>query len=505
MTTYYVETTGNDGNSGLVGFPKLTIKGALDVCSLAGGDTVVVGAGDFVARVDIDYSFESETIVIGAGDTTKIKSSTNSAIFSNGISKNLTFKDVSIERNASTDLYVMLINGAGSVENLKFEECHFEPHASYTGSGAIMSWVGAAKNITFDNCRYTQRDGSVFISSSGNVEGLALGVTADLPNNMTSSFVTVNNNIGHLDCTGLRVSGAATTATRVLSITSTSNNSTADLTGAYVNVADGAGIQLSNDNSTEWASVNIDGKCYLRSDSNPFMIDGRARNVFIKKGHYICNGDKPAISVGKDGESGQEIYNVQIDQVYTRSSTGHSMLIGNAVDGFSVTDSAIMSGDSSLVVKGQHGIIKGNYIGGGTLSALLYKGARNIDTFNNTIFASGAGAHCFNITDNTTPAIATLNTRTYGNNMIASDSAEIFDLANEATIGSTHQIRGNNYEGVWGTILGAAITADSSDRAAGQAAFSGYSIADMLALRPGVSYTENMARIAAIKTAQLGA
>ncbi len=59
-TTYYVATTGNDGNTGSAGSPWLTIQYAIN--TVAGGDTIMVAAGTYNEEVEFDNTRDGITL-----------------------------------------------------------------------------------------------------------------------------------------------------------------------------------------------------------------------------------------------------------------------------------------------------------------------------------------------------------------------------------------------------------------------------------------------------------
>lgn len=171
MTIYHVAKTGSNGNSGLSGFPKLTIRGTNGGCSvLSPGDTLQVDDDGIYAEQVISSDLPNgtsgnHTIIKGAaGLLPKIVGNGGSnAFFFNGTKAFITIDGFDLDASAQTStLAVIQLGDSGlachdiTIKNSIIRHNHtddFDGTYHYGGSGIFTPGPGGASyNIIIQRC-----------------------------------------------------------------------------------------------------------------------------------------------------------------------------------------------------------------------------------------------------------------------------------------------------------------------------------------------------------------
>lgn len=158
QTNYYVETSGDDANTGLIGFPKATVQGVINDYDLGIGDTIFVGSGTFFEEnitpewsgSDTDEGF----VVKGQGQGTTIFDGTNDSgvgfnMDGNGSSDNITFMDFTIQNMENAFYY----NESGGVTGHVIKNVDITSCSDNAGAG-IRIFSSNSYTITVENCNF---------------------------------------------------------------------------------------------------------------------------------------------------------------------------------------------------------------------------------------------------------------------------------------------------------------------------------------------------------------
>lgn len=350
MTTYYVRKTGNDTTGdGSTGNPWLTLAKALTTVSIAGGHTILIGAGTYAEDmgfphcVYLNRNFTAQVLVkseTGVRSDVIITAAAAGGytIYYENAGHNVFWEAVTIQQAGAT--------GQGTVRFLSTSSGGFTGCTIYclNSTWCVYSAGTGTTTITLTNCTLEKYPGQ-----TGNIQPVYVNVGAGGVCNITLTNCTV---------TGQNVKAC------YLSVT--------DATGTF--------------------NATISGGTY--TGSGAFVTGAYA--IHARGGHCDITGitatrnETPAVAFGDDGAT-TLVTTGSISDSTIVSGTSHSLLIGyNAT--VAVDNCIVAGGDYAVVVKMNDGTtIDHCTLDGGSIATVYFKGALNGEVLHSRI-SNSAGS-----------------------------------------------------------------------------------------------------------------
>lgn len=388
MTTYFVRKDGNDTTGdGSTGTPWLTLSKA--IASVSAGSIVKIGAGTYAedALFNPTQNFASNTVFESeSGVNTDVIITGNHATYDTMISdgaRYFEFKNVTFaKRIAGTNAAVRIAD----CSYITFTNCIFAP-ASAADTNNLVRILGGGgtgiSNITFTNCTFPETGGPAI-----KVDGIA---------GKTTTGITLTNCTVASSPNPIQISVAQPTGAFVItggSYTATTNQAlicdncdSMTINGATFISPGNTVVSINSDNLVTMSLVSLTNVTVQATGAANYgcVISGPITDLLVSGGSYTAIG-APALQIGEDAISTDEINSGQLINATVQSSTSHACLLGGGVVSLAASGLVVRGGDYGVVVKDNDGtsIVNSN-LSGGSLGTLYFKAATNATATGNTI------------------------------------------------------------------------------------------------------------------------
>jgi parallel beta-helix repeat protein len=349
MATYYVRKGGNDGGTGATGDPWLTVhKG---ISTMAAGDTLYIGDGDYLEDSGSGYLFISKTFTT-ATVTIRGESGNAAAVTITG---------------ASGTSYCTMIQVA-STSRLVFEDLTFYMRVKENNSGALRI-ARAVNPLTFNRCIFTGLTDPASASRAAlYISNAASGVSNVDFNNCSFAMVGAdpgyavwfNKGAGAIDAITFTdcTASAVTYAFRAVG-----GSNISIIRGSYTNTGAGAAIVygVDGDTNTYTASGTITGAA-IQSPASHSLLIGAGCDGVTAQNNTIIGGDygvvvKSCVNVTVQNNT---ITGGTSGSLYFKGSTASSAT-GNTISN-GVGGACISASQNASAVKVQNITITGNKV-----------------------------------------------------------------------------------------------------------------------------------------------
>ena len=379
MATYYVRTTGNDGNGGTN--PEtdawLTLQNALD--SVSDGDTIDI-LGDYTPatplNIKVGHSNKTITIDGGSAITTSFKPAAH-AITLDDADVNaviLKFQNMTIQpNNGAANLLRVGVNDAGC--SITFEKCTLKHDAA--GDKEIFVIFSDAGGVRTNYLRVI--DCNIYPDDNGSSPCFKIYDLSELKCT-GCTFYTAKSEIFELYnvITTLHISGNTITgATGANDCFFVKGSNLTSITTA--NIFNNTGTNLEN-------GIDIDLKCRMFIYNNDLTInqDSGVENG-INIGSNDTTDESEAVSTLLD-----DIIIMNNKIRFTGADNAHGIFIGGDCCGAIVANNYVNGGNYGIVIKGKACHVWGNVVVGA--NTLYLAGAQGCIVNGNTCYCNSGSA-----------------------------------------------------------------------------------------------------------------
>lgn len=421
MSDYFVSKVGLDVNTGLAGFPWLTVDHALTNIPLTGGPhTLSIGTGTY----DETNGGATGSLKFGRLYGTLLSIFTTTGT-----------QDVIIRNATAADGFMM--QNTAALSNMLWTNIRF---TAITGSTQCWYWRNllSCTNLSFTSCIF------------------------DAP-----------PDAGAMQC--IFTVGGNGAATHTITFTSCTFNHATGSSGYSINMNTGTGPQTTTITLTN---------CTVSSNFHGVLFDGAAMTVNVSGGTFACTGlNATALIFGNDTPTSGKGVTGSCYGATISSTQGHAFEIGDIASGVVAAGNIIIGGDYPVVMKtynqnnigGANNVFVNNRISGGTLASILFKGYDNSKCSGNTILASAAPA-LKDWDSGPTAGFVNINVTARGNRAIITGTGKVHDWqqlngAGTQVDGGGNVVDYNTYDVRAGTLGDINLVLANATLAAAQAAW----------------------------------